>query len=109
MLDDGTGPALIAGGEFTTAGGVTVNHIAKWDGVTWQALSGPSGVGTDNNVYDLAVYDSGSGPALYAGGEFTTAGGLGASRIAVWRCYPDLLFADGFESGDTSAWSGVVR
>ena len=40
VLDDGTGPALFAGGEFAAAGGVTVNRIAKWDGVTWHALDG---------------------------------------------------------------------
>ena len=35
---------LIAGGWFTTAGGVTCNCIARWDGSAWQPLgSGMSG------------------------------------------------------------------
>ena len=34
---DGAGN-LYAGGEFTTAGGVTANNIAKWDGSAWSAL-----------------------------------------------------------------------
>ena len=29
---------LYAGGDFTTAGGVSANHIAKWDGTNWSAL-----------------------------------------------------------------------
>ncbi|HYV29047.1 MAG TPA: hypothetical protein VFA77_16050, partial [Candidatus Eisenbacteria bacterium] len=35
---------LYAGGDFTTAGGVNVNQIARWDGKAWSALgSGLSG------------------------------------------------------------------
>ena len=33
----------------------------------------------------MAVFDSGSGSGLVAAGDFTTAGGLAASRIAVWN------------------------
>ena len=32
----------------------------------------------------LAVYDDGSGPALYVGGGFTSAGGATANRVARW-------------------------
>ncbi|MFH0983162.1 MAG: hypothetical protein V2A79_16705, partial [Planctomycetota bacterium] len=38
VFDDGTGPALYAGGGFTTAGGVSANYIAKWNGTQWSAL-----------------------------------------------------------------------
>ncbi len=105
--DDGSGAALYAGGFFTTAGGVTVNRIAKWDGAAWSALSGPSGTGTGGEIWSLAAYDDGSGEALYAGGRFTTAGGITSGRIGRWSCVPPL-FADGFESGDTSAWSTTM-
>jgi len=44
VFDDGSGPALYAGGAFTTAGGVVVNGIAKWNGSSWSQLgSGMSG------------------------------------------------------------------
>ncbi len=33
-----SGGDLYAGGDFTTAGGVAVNRIAKWDGSAWSAL-----------------------------------------------------------------------
>jgi hypothetical protein len=78
--DDGGGPALHAGGTFTSAGGVTVNRIAKWDGSIWS----PLGSGVTGVVHALAVYDDGGGPALHAGGTFTSAGGVEASRIARW-------------------------
>jgi hypothetical protein len=81
VLDDGSGagPSLYAGGNFTSAGGIDVNFIAKWDGSGWSALSG-----MNNAVRALSVFDDGSGPALFAGGDFTLAGGVEANRIAKW-------------------------
>ena len=78
----GGGPALYAGGIFTTAGGRTVNHVARWDCRSWT----PLGDGMNDWVVTLAEFDdgSGAGPQLYAGGFFTTAGGVPASRIARW-------------------------
>jgi len=84
VSDDGGGPALYAGGSFTTAGGVAANNIARWNGSSWSALgSGMSGANL--RVSALVVYDDGGGPALYAGGSFTTAGGVAANNIAKWN------------------------
>jgi hypothetical protein len=83
VFDDGGGPALYAGGYFTSAGGVGANHIAKWDGSNWSALGSGTG-GEFPHVYALMVFDDGGGPALYAGGYFTSAGGVGANHIAKW-------------------------
>ena len=58
-------------------------HIAKWDGTNWSALV--PGTGLDSYVASLCVFDSGSGPALYAGGNFTHAGGVSARGIAKWN------------------------
>ncbi|MCA9279973.1 MAG: hypothetical protein H6815_12790 [Phycisphaeraceae bacterium] len=68
---------LVAGGEFTTAGGVPANNIARWDGSNWFAL----GTGMDDSVRALAVLPNGD---LIAGGGFTTAGGADAHYIARW-------------------------
>jgi len=68
---------LYAGGEFTTAGEVTVNRIAKWDGSEWSAL----GSGMNGTVNALAIDSSGN---LYAGGDFTTASGVTVNGIAKW-------------------------
>jgi hypothetical protein len=75
---------IYAGGFFTTAGGVSANHIAKWDGSThtWSALgSGPSN-GTNDVVDAVTVSSTGD---VYAGGDFTIAGGVSAHRIAKWN------------------------
>ena len=79
-FDDGSGPALYAGGYLRYAGGVPANGIAKWDGSSWSAL----GAGVDGGVLAITVFNDGSGDALYAAGTFTTAGGLPANRIAKW-------------------------
>ncbi|MFN5956574.1 MAG: hypothetical protein ACK462_01375, partial [Planctomyces sp.] len=72
------GGDLIAGGRFTTAGGVTVNSIARWNGSAWSAL----GTGMNNIVWSLTTLPSGD---LIAGGTFTTAGGVPANYIALWN------------------------
>lgn len=66
-----------AGGDFTTAGGVTANRIARWDGLAWSALDS----GTNASVSALAM-DSGS--ILWVGGAFTTAGDLPSARFGEW-------------------------
>ena len=67
---------LIAGGWFTTAGGVYAKDIAAWDGASWVRL----GSGLNGIVYALTEYDG----KLIVGGRFTTAGGVEANKIAAW-------------------------
>jgi hypothetical protein len=85
-FDDGTGggPALYAAGRFNTAGGAPASNIAKWNGSTWSPL-GLGLNGTNPIVVTLAVHDDGTGPALYAGGTFSTAGTTSANNIARWN------------------------
>ncbi|HMP36603.1 MAG TPA: hypothetical protein PKC43_04070 [Phycisphaerales bacterium] len=82
VFDDGSGPALYAGGTFTKAGGVPANNIARWDGAQWHALG--AGI-TGGSVTALHVHDDGGGPALYVGGLFSAAGGVPAASIARWK------------------------
>ena len=84
LARDGSGN-LYAAGRFLTAGGVTVNHIAKWNGSSWSALSSglylpASGYGL---VYSLVLDASGN---VYAGGDFTmTTSSLTVNHIAKWN------------------------
>ena len=85
VFDDGSGPALFAAGIFSTAGGALANNIAKWDGNSWWPLgSGVTG-GSNPRVSALAAYDDGSGPALYAAGQFQSASGVTVDGIAKWN------------------------
>lgn len=93
---------LIVGGDFTQAGGVAFNYIAAFQlGGGWFELGSvlPAGgpAGFDGPVHSLVVFldgEFGVGtvppeifgvdriPQIYAGGEFITADGLPASRMA---------------------------
>ena len=78
------GTDVYVGGDFTIAGSVGANYVAKWNGTTWSSLgtglaNGP--VGTTTAVYALAIAPNGD---LYAGGNFTRAGGVAASNVAKW-------------------------
>ena len=88
LFDDGAGPALYVGGAFGRAGAIpNANGVARWDGKEWSAL-GSGLFNSDPNqpmlARALAVFDEGSGPALYVGGNFDQAGGLPATNIARW-------------------------
>lgn len=91
--DLGDGSKLYATGRFLSIGGVAANNIAVWDGTSWSpmdnGLTQPSGF---VQGLTMATFDDGSGPALYVGGRFQTAGTTPASRIAKW---------------DGSSWSAV--
>lgn len=80
VFDDGSGSALYAGGNFTTAGGSPAGGIARWNGSSWSSVGG----GTNGLVRSLVVHDDGNGPALFAGGGFSNAGGMSASKVAKW-------------------------
>ncbi|THB77364.1 MAG: hypothetical protein D3926_15645 [Desulfobacteraceae bacterium] len=89
VFNDGTGDALYVGGEFNRAGGMVVSGIARWDGTSWSSpgtgVAASAGLGISHPVVEaLAVFDNGSGSALYAGGEFDRAGGVPAGYIARW-------------------------
>jgi hypothetical protein len=126
-FNDGTGPALYAGGGFGNLGGVSgTANIGRWDGDAWS----PVGGGVNGQVFAFTVFDN----ALYAGGAFTQAGGAGASRIARWdgqwsplaggvgdtilgmtvfddgngaALYVGGFMATGIARWDGQAWSGV--
>ena len=65
VWDDGNGEALYVGGEFTLAGTLPANHIARWDGA-WSNFGG-----FNDNINDLVLHDDGSGPVPFAGGAFS--------------------------------------
>ncbi|MFN0137033.1 MAG: immunoglobulin domain-containing protein [Phycisphaerae bacterium] len=90
LFDDGTGPALIIGGEFTVAGSGLAGNLAKWNGTTLTPLAG----GTNGRVSAMIVYDG----ELYIAGDFTSAGGLAAQRVAKFSGVDFLPVGPGFNA-----------
>ena len=75
---------VYVGGAFETAGGVTANNIASWNGSSWAALtdSGNGVSGTNNEIRAIAFDENN---LMYVGGNFDSAGGNAAARIATWN------------------------
>lgn len=93
-FDDGSGPALYAGGNFSSAGGVPAAGVARWNGTGW----GPVGSGL-GIVYTLTVHDDETGPALYAGGGFGNVGGVPFNRMAKWTGSAWVPVGSGMDNG----------
>lgn len=90
---------LYLGGRFFTAGGQTVNHVAKWDGVSWSGFGSGASAGVSEGIDPFFGFDNTrvlalalDGNDLYVGGDFSKAGGVDADYVARW---------------DGSAWSGL--
>jgi hypothetical protein len=104
VFDDGTGPALFVGGKFQSAGSVSAKHIAKYQ----HGRFTPLGIGLGPESYptitasSLAVFDDGSGSALYVGGTFVTAGGINSVGFARWN-------GSGWSSVSTAGVGGTFR
>ncbi len=70
------GQNLFAGGAFTTAGGISTNHIARWDAERWIAASA--------GVNDLALAMVQHHNDLYVGGTFTQSGTVSTNYVSKW-------------------------
>ena len=66
-----SGGKVYAGGSFTIAGNEDANHLAVWNGASWQPACNDSAPGPafDGNVTSLQII----GQTLYVGGEFHNA------------------------------------
>lgn len=88
-LFDHDGPGLdevelYVGGAFSSAGGITANRVARWNGTIWA----PLGIGTNDFVLSMAQFNDGLDPVLYLGGNLTIAGGVPTNHLARWGCPP---------------------
>jgi hypothetical protein len=83
VFDDGSGPALYAGGFFDLVNGAPATNVARWDGTSWTPVLF-TGVGSFAWLSGFAVFNDGSGPALYAAGGGGHVWQQGVSRVHRW-------------------------
>src|SRR5262249_50030015 len=105
---------LIAGGIFSSAGGVPALNLARWDGAAWHQLS----TGVPGGVTALATGADG----LYVSGGVSSVGGVAAPRIARrggaghalgagWPTVADTLFVHGGQvhAGGSLGGGGLIN
>lgn len=94
-----SGDVLVVGGEFVAAGGSISSNLATWDGSQWNHAVRSDGLSIESafsqpvGARALRVFDDGSGPKLFAAGNFSAAGGVVARMVARF---------------DGSAWSNAA-
>ncbi|MEN9845839.1 MAG: hypothetical protein RIS36_986, partial [Pseudomonadota bacterium] len=69
---------IYVGGPFTTAGGVSANNLARWNGSAWSGVGG----GVNSPVASLCTDGANN---LYVGGQFTSAGASSITGLAKWN------------------------
>ncbi len=96
--EDGPGPRprmLYAGGFMPSGPTGPGVYLTRWDGSAWEVLGGDFFGVQYLALSTVAAVESGPAAGLYAGGAFTSSGGVSAGRIARWGCptpvvcYPD--------------------
>lgn len=95
--------SLIAGGVFATPG----QHVAKWNGQTWDPLGAGLGMGGCNlnancqdqdTIYTISVLPDNR---IFAGGYFSTSWPIGGyNSVAIWDGTFWLPMSGGVTSGD---------
>jgi hypothetical protein len=103
------GNEVYVGGEFTSAGGVSANRVARFNTQTntWSSLGTGSSNGVSGGdfpyVYALAV----SGNEVVVGGNFTSAGGVSANRVARFNTQTNTWSSLG--TGSSNGVNNYVR
>ncbi|MEO1086270.1 MAG: hypothetical protein AAFY88_18700, partial [Acidobacteriota bacterium] len=106
-FDPGDGERLWVSGRFERAGGSSIKHLATWDGSSWGAPLGATASGISPGPPEfLATFELNGTRSLFAAGAFSRIYGLVSYGVGEYRLVVDI-FEDGFESGDTGAWSSV--
>jgi hypothetical protein len=74
---------LVAGGTFTSAGGILARGIARWDGTAWHAFgTGLTSGSSNGNALAFLSLPNGD---LLVGGTFSHVDGVPAANIARWN------------------------
>jgi hypothetical protein len=72
---------LVVGGTFSSIGGKTASHVARWDGTSWNAMGSGIGGPSSFTVHSFAELNG----RLYAGGSFTKQGGSPGQNVLRWN------------------------
>ena len=88
---------LVAGGDFTEAGGLPANRVARWDGTQWH----PLGEGLDGTVSWLTVFQG----EVIASGVFHYSGDVPVHYIGRWDGDSWSSLGGGFTQSGTGGFA----
>ncbi|MFN0244029.1 MAG: hypothetical protein ACKVWV_14155 [Planctomycetota bacterium] len=100
VFDDGAGfgKRLFITGAFDVVDSVSMDGITAFNGATFAPLgNGPGGV-----VGPMAIFDDGTGPALFMACEFASGGGIAKWNGATWTTVATGLMLEDDPSGPYS-------
>ncbi|MFI4882037.1 MAG: GC-type dockerin domain-anchored protein [Phycisphaerales bacterium JB064] len=93
----GQGPVLHVGGNFSSVGGRPSPAIARWDGSKWLDPTPALRSSSFPSVSCMQVFDDGSGPTLFVGGNFDQAGNRAETlNVARWDGHRWHALGEGF-------------
>jgi trimeric autotransporter adhesin len=104
-----SGDTLYVGGDFTDAGGMRVNNVARWNITRGKWL--PMSTGFDDSVYALVARKGEQGDIVYAGGLFRHVGSDETQHLAEWHADIGLWtpIPDGVEGAGASISALALR
>src|SRR5207237_6626432 len=76
---------LVAGGQFTTAGGASTNHVAEWSENANAAFPPPAWSALGNGFNDTVNCVERFNNLTIAGGQLTASGTTTLNHIAQWN------------------------
>jgi hypothetical protein len=99
-------PQLFAGGCFRSVGEVGALRLARLDLLSgaWSVVDDGSGQGVGPSVFTAAVGED----CAYIGGEFLSAGGMAANRVAAWDGLAWRTLRNGITDPQGEVWSILV-
>jgi N-acetylneuraminic acid mutarotase len=102
------GNEVFVGGQFTSAGGVSANSVARFNTQTntWSTLGTGSSNGVSGGISFTAVLALAVvGNEVYVGGNFTSAGGVSANSVARFNTQTNTWSTLG--TGSSNGVSGI--
>jgi hypothetical protein len=91
LADDG----LYMGGFFIAVGDIPVSRVSRWDGTNWHAL-GDGLTRSFAGSLDVRAIKARNNE-VYIGGDFSSAGGIDCTNIALWDGVSWSALASGFD------------
>ena len=85
---------MYVGGGFSTSGSDTLYNCGGWNDTLFAGMGMSGNWGTNDSVWCFTLFKGN----IYAGGSFTTAGGVAANHIAMWDGVAWHAVGNGFNS-----------